>query len=99
MEAAEKIEPYTPNEVWARFTYTAEENKVLESTGQDVNKYVEEMPYEYITSDMDVEQGRDAYVETIEKVASLVEFVDFYQETYERKEEQSIEYYNVLSLE
>src|SRR5690625_6730972 len=43
MEAADKIEPFVPEEIWPRFTFTAEENRVLESTGTDVSDYVEEM--------------------------------------------------------
>src|SRR5699024_4446511 len=41
MEAAEKIEPFVPDEIWPRFTFTAEENRILESTGADIDKYVE----------------------------------------------------------
>lgn len=87
MEAAEKIEPYTTDEVWARFTYTEEENKVLESTGQDVNKYVEEMRDKFITGDMDLDEDWDEYVETIEKMGGLDELVDVYQDAYDRYQE------------
>src|SRR5699024_12166991 len=99
MEAAEKIEPYTTDEVWARFTYTEEENKVLESTGQDVNKYVEEMRDKFITGDMDLDEDWDEYVETIEKMGGLDEVVDVYQDAYERYQENEMEYFNDVNKE
>src|SRR5699024_1194797 len=99
MEAAEKIEPYTTDEVWARFTYTEEENKVLESTGQDVNKYVEEMRDKFITGDMDLDEEWDEYVETIEKMGGLDELVDVYQDAYARYQENYMEYFNDVNKE
>src|SRR5699024_11975305 len=75
MEAAEKIEPYTTDEVWDRFTYTEEENKVSESTGQDVNKYVEAMRDKFSTGDMDLDEACDDYVETIEKMGCVDELI------------------------
>lgn len=87
MEAAEKIDSYVPEEIWSRFTYTADENKVLESTGQDVNKYVEEMRDKFITGDMDLDSDWDDYVETIEKMGGLDELMDVYQNAYDRYQE------------
>src|SRR5699024_1636094 len=79
MEAAEKIEPYTTDEVWARFTYTEEENKVLESTVQNVNKYVEDMQDKFSTGDIDLDEVREQYVETIKSMGGLDEMVDLDQ--------------------
>ncbi len=83
MEAAEKIEPFVPDEIWPRFTFTPEENKVLEATGADVDKYVEEMRDQFITGDADFSKW-DGYVETIEKMGALDELVEVYQGAYER---------------
>src|SRR5690625_3490157 len=48
MDAAEKIEPFVPEEIWPRFTFTAEENKILQSTGRDIEKFVEERRDQFI---------------------------------------------------
>lgn len=82
MEAAEKIEPFVPDEIWPRFTFTADENKVLESTGADIDKYAEEMRDKFISGDADFSEW-DNYVETIEKMG-LDELLDVYQAAYER---------------
>src|SRR5699024_168904 len=84
MEAAEKIEPYTTDEVWARYTYTEEENKVLESTGQDVNKYVEEIGDKINIGDIERDKDRDEYVESIKKMGCSDELVYVYQDAHEK---------------
>src|SRR5699024_6839951 len=68
MEAAEEIEPYTTDEVCARFSYTEDDKKVMPSTVQDDDKYVEEMRYDFITGDTDSEEDGDDYVYTIAKM-------------------------------
>ena len=83
MAAAEKIEPFIPEEIWPRFTFTTEENKVLEATGSDVDKYVEEMRDKFISGDVSFSEW-DNYVETIEKMGGLTELLDVYQSAYER---------------
>lgn len=82
MEAAEIIEPYVPEEIWPRFTFTEDENKILESTGQDVANYVEEMRDKFITGDVNLSEWDD-YVATIEKMG-LEEIMEVYQEGYDR---------------
>src|SRR5699024_6951209 len=67
MEAAEKIEPFVPDEIWPRFTFTAEKNRILEPTGADIDKYVEEMRDKFISGDENLSEW-DEYVETIEKM-------------------------------
>lgn len=86
MEAAEKIDPFVPDEIWPRFTFTAEENKVLDSTGQDVDKFVEEMRDKFISGDASLDEW-DSYVETIEKMGGLDELLDVYQAAYDRYQE------------
>lgn len=82
MEAAEKIDPFVPDEIWPRFTFTAEENRILESTGADIDKYVEEMRDKFISGDADLSEW-DEYVETIEKMG-LDELLEVYQDAYGR---------------
>ncbi|HLQ71296.1 MAG TPA: oxidoreductase, partial [Bacillota bacterium] len=82
MEAAEKIDPYTPEEIWPRFTFTSDENKILQAQGQDLAKYVEESRDKFITGDMDFDEW-DKYVETLEK-NGLDEVLEIHQNAYER---------------
>nr|WP_286168748.1 extracellular solute-binding protein [Roseburia sp. 1XD42-34] len=85
MEAAEKIEPYVPEEIWPRFTFTEAENKVLQSVGEDIGKYVEEMRDKFISGDADLSQW-DEYVETIERMG-LQDVIEVYQSAFERYQE------------
>ncbi|WP_284140492.1 extracellular solute-binding protein [Virgibacillus sp. LDC-1] len=82
MAAAEKIEPMVAEEIWPRFTFTEEENKVLQSAGEDIAKYVEEMRDKFITGDEDLSEW-DKYVETIESM-NFEEVVKVYQQAYDR---------------
>ena len=82
MDAAEKIEPFVPEEIWPRFTFTAEENKILQSTGRDIEKFVEEMRDQFISGDADL-AAWDDYVNEIEKTG-LDEVVEVYQDAYDR---------------
>ncbi|WP_217587525.1 extracellular solute-binding protein [Lentibacillus saliphilus] len=82
MAAAEKIEPMAADEIWPRFTFTEEENKVLQAAGQDIAKYTEEMRDKFITGDEDLSDW-DQYVETIEGM-NFEEVVKVYQQAYDR---------------
>ncbi|MFD1337285.1 ABC transporter substrate-binding protein [Oceanobacillus iheyensis] len=82
MEAAEKIEPFVPEEIWPRFTFTDEENIVLQSTGQDINNYIEEMRDKFITGDEDLANW-DNYVDILNQMG-LEEVVEVHQNAYNR---------------
>nr|WP_251047299.1 ABC transporter substrate-binding protein [Oceanobacillus sp. ISL-74] len=82
MEAAEKIEPFVPEEIWPRFTFTDEENIILQSTGQDINNYIEEMRDKFITGDEDLANW-DNYVDTLNQMG-LEEVVEVHQNAYNR---------------
>src|SRR5699024_1183474 len=66
LEATEKLEPYLSEEIWPDFLYTEEENKVLLSTGVDIEKFVEEARDKFIVGDKPFSEWDD-YVETLEK--------------------------------
>lgn len=85
MDAAEKIAPFVPDEIWPRFTFTDEENKILQSIGQDVNNYVEEMRDKFITGDEDL-AGWDKYVKTLDQIG-LEQVVEVYQDAFDRYKE------------
>jgi len=86
IEAAEVLEPDLIDEVWAPgFTYTEEENRVLDSTGADIEKYVNEMRDKFIAGDESFDNW-DQYVSEIEKM-NLDEYMKIEQDAYEKFEE------------
>lgn len=82
MAAAADIEPFTPDEIWDRFTFDEEENDILSNKGTEVNKYVEEMRDKFIAGQESLDNF-DKYVETLEKMG-LNDVVDAYQKAYDR---------------
>lgn len=82
LEAAKKIEPYIPDEIWPAFTYTEEENKFLSSTGTDISKYVAEMQDKFISGDVPFSKWDD-YVQTLESM-QLEKYMEIQQAAYER---------------
>lgn len=82
IEAANKLEPFVPEELWPGFTYTEEENKTLSATGSDIDKYVEEMRDKFITGEMSFSEW-DKYVKTI-KDMGLDNYMEIQQAAYER---------------
>src|SRR5699024_1314420 len=82
VEAAEKVLPYIPDEIWPEFTYTNEESKVLRTVGTDIDKYVEEMRDKFITGDVPFSKWDD-YVETINEMG-LEKYMEAKQAAYER---------------
>lgn len=82
MASAEKAEPYVPEEIWPAFTFTAEENRVLNSSGQDVAQFVEEMRDKFITGNESFDNW-DQYLSELEKMG-LDEVIEVYQNAYER---------------
>lgn len=85
IEAAEKLEPYIIDDVWAQFTHTKEENDILTTTGSDIEKYVEEMRDKFIVGDTPFSEWDD-YVSKLEKMG-LDDYVDVKKEAMERYEE------------
>ncbi|PAV31680.1 hypothetical protein CIL05_00995 [Virgibacillus profundi] len=82
IKAAEKLEPYIPEEIWPKFTYLKEENDTLSALGTDIEKYVSEMRDKFITGDVPLTEW-DNYVETIENMG-LEEYMSIQESAYER---------------
>lgn len=82
MAAAEEIEPFTPDEIWDRFTFNEKENDVLVNKGSDITKYVETMRDKFIAGQESLDNF-DAYVAELEKIG-LQDVVDAYQAAYDR---------------
>lgn len=85
LESAENLSPYMIDEVWPAFTHTEEENKVLSTTGVDIEKYVQEMRDKFIEGRVSFEEWDD-YVDTIEKMG-LEEYMDVKRKALERLED------------
>src|SRR5699024_7260633 len=83
-KAAEKLEPDFVDEVWPSFKDTEEENKIMTTTGADIEKYVDEMRDKFIKGSESLDEW-DKYVETIEKMG-LDEYMEVQKEAYERFE-------------
>lgn len=84
LAAAEQLEPYLPDTAWPNFNFTAEENKILTSTGADIEKYVNEMRDKFIAGSESFAEW-DEYVKTIEKMG-LEEYMKIQNAAYERYE-------------
>lgn len=67
LKAAEDIAPFIPEEIWPAFTYTEDENRVLLSTGTDIEKYVLEMRDQFITGQVPFSDW-DEYVSLLENM-------------------------------
>lgn len=85
LEAAEKLEPYIPEEIWPIFTYTEEENNQLLTLSSDIDKYVEEMRDKFISGNEPLSKWDD-YVEKIEKMG-LDDYMDIKNKAFERYKE------------
>lgn len=82
LDAAEKLEPDTIENVLPQLPYTKEERRTLNSLGNDIEKYVNEMQDKFIVGQVPFDEW-NAYVETIEKMG-LKEYMDVQQVAYER---------------
>jgi len=84
IEAADKIEPYVPDEIWSKFTYTNDENKYMSSAGSDIEKYVEEMRDKFIAGDEPLDDANwEKYKKSLEDMG-LEEYMDVQKEAFER---------------
>jgi len=82
LEAARKVEPYWPQEVWPAFTYTADELAEFTPLNTDISKYVDEMTTKFVTGDASFDQW-DNYVATLEKMG-LKRYMEIYKAAYDR---------------
>ncbi|MBB6729365.1 extracellular solute-binding protein [Cohnella zeiphila] len=86
LEAAKKIEPYYPKEVWPPFTYNQDELAQFNALGTDIGNYVDEMTTKFVTGDAPFSEW-DNYVSTLKKMG-LEEYMKIYTAAYERYEKQ-----------
>ena len=82
LELADRIRPFTPEELWANFTYTEEENKFLASVGADLEKYVTEMRDKFISGDASFKEW-DNYLKTLEDIG-MEKYLEIKEAAYER---------------
>lgn len=67
LEAAEKIAPHIPEEIWPSFTYTEEETEFLLGPGADIDRYITESRDLFITGQLSFDDW-DSYVKNIEQM-------------------------------
>src|SRR5699024_2340129 len=84
LESAENLEPYIIEDVWPAFTYTKEENKILSTTGSDIEKYVSEMQDKFIVGDVPFSEWDD-YIDKLERMG-LDEYMKVKKDALERFE-------------
>lgn len=82
LESAQNLKPYIPEEVWAAFTYTDDENKVLSTVGADIQKYALEMRDKFIVGDVDFSEW-DNYVSQLENMG-LDQYMEVQAEALKR---------------
>ena len=82
LEAVEKIEPFISQDTWPTFTYTKEEQKIVNSNMTDIEKYVDEMRDNFITGNASFEEW-DEYINTIEQMG-LDEYMEIKEAAYQR---------------
>lgn len=82
VEAADRLEPYLPEETWPPFSFTNEENTRMAAISADISTYIREMQAKFITGEVPFSEW-DTYVQTIERMG-LAEYMEIYQAAYER---------------
>lgn len=82
LAGAEMYAPFFPEEVWAKFTYTAEESQRMAALADDIEKYVEETRDKFIVGEISLDQW-DQYVDQVQKMG-LDRYMEIYQAAYER---------------
>lgn len=81
-EAGKRVQPYLVKEVWNAFNFTPEENDVITSLGNDINKYVSEMMNSFVSGKVSFSEW-DNYVSTLNKMG-LDKYMKAQQSAYER---------------
>lgn len=84
-EAVEGLEPYMIEKVYPEFIFTEDEAKVMDTTGADIQKYVNEMADQFITGQVPFSEW-DNYVDTINGM-NLEEYMNVQQAAFDRLEE------------
>lgn len=67
LEAAMKLEPYCPEEVWQAFTFPSEEGELAADYELDIGTYVTDMRAKFITGSESLDNW-DAYVEQLNRM-------------------------------
>ncbi len=67
VKAAEAVKPYTPEEIWSGFVYTAEDTERLAVLQADIDTYLSDMTAKFITGEVGFDQW-DSYKAQIDKM-------------------------------
>lgn len=82
LKAAENMSPYTPKEIWSKFSYTLEEIEEKSALESDILGYVNQMVPQFIQGKISFSEW-DAYVDQIKNMG-LDEYMEIYIKGYER---------------
>ncbi len=82
LEAANRLKPYLPEEIWPVFSYTSEENEERAELEADLNGYVNEMTAQFVTGKKPFAEW-DNYVNELKKMG-LDDYLQICQTAYER---------------
>lgn len=80
--AGKKAEPYRLKELWYYFNYTEEETDFLQSTGKDIESYINETEAKLITGEIPFSEW-ESYVEKVQSLG-VDQYIEVYQAAYER---------------
>lgn len=82
LKAGLNIAPFTPKEVWEKFSYTIEEIDEMGAIESDINGYINQMVPQFIQGKVPFTEW-DNYVATIKKM-NLDRYMEIYTQAYER---------------
>lgn len=85
VEAAEELEPDLVDDPWPPFIYTDDERDDLDTFGEDIEKYVNEMRDKFISGEESLNDWED-YVANIEKM-HLDDYMEIKEDALERFED------------
>ncbi|MFC4404113.1 extracellular solute-binding protein [Gracilibacillus xinjiangensis] len=82
IEAAERLDPYLPEQLIPAFTFTEEESSRFSALAADIEKYVEETQDKLITGEISFAEW-DNYIQTLHDMG-LEEYMEIQNAAYER---------------
>lgn len=80
-DAASKLMPYTPEEVWGPFAFSESDSTRIKTLENDILTYVKDMQAQFITGHASFDKWEE-YVNAFNKMG-LKEYMEIYNKTYE----------------
>lgn len=80
-DAASKLIPYTPKEIWGPFAYSEQDSTKIKALENDILTYVKDMQAQFITGHASFDKW-DEYVNKLNKMG-LKDYMEIYNRTYQ----------------